>query len=143
MTPYASSYAPSAEADLANLYDYIAERASESIARNYINRIQDECESLAHTPMRGTIRDELGPNLRSIGFERRATILFRVERKVRKVTVLGVSYGGLQVEAPEWSCGPPRSASGLGVAQAPSSGSTLNGIWSSKCTLSPPPCSRM
>ncbi|HCK85103.1 MAG TPA: hypothetical protein DHW63_11495 [Hyphomonadaceae bacterium] len=61
MTPYASSYAPSAEADLANLYDYIAERASESIARNYINRIQDECESLADTPLRGTIRDEIAP----------------------------------------------------------------------------------
>lgn len=101
MTPCAFSYAPSAEADLANLYDYIAKRASESIARNYINRIQDECESLAHTPMRGTIRDELGPNLRSIGFERRVTILFRVERKARRVTVLGLFYGGRQVSVPE------------------------------------------
>lgn len=101
MTLYHFSYAASAEADLKSLYDYLAERVSEAVAGNYINRIQDACESLAHTPLRGTIRAEFGRGVRTIGFERRATIVFRVDRKARRVVVLGVAYGGRRLGVEE------------------------------------------
>lgn len=101
MTAYEVILSAAAERDLASLAAYIEAQAGARIAFNYIKRLEAEVASLNHTPMRGTIRDELGPNLRSIGFERRATILFRVERRARKVIVLGVFYGGRQVSAPE------------------------------------------
>ena len=83
---------PHAEADLETLYDYIAERAGAARAAGYIERITDHCARLEKLPERGTRRDDLRPGLRTLGFERRATIAFHIEPD--RVVIDRVFYGG-------------------------------------------------
>lgn len=71
-------YLPSAEADLASIYDWLAGVSSPDRAFGYVGRIQAACRSLTDFPHRGSPRDELEPGLRSIPFERRAAIYYRV-----------------------------------------------------------------
>lgn len=47
-------------------------------------------------PERGTRRDDVRPNLRTIGCKRRATIAFSIEQET--VVVHGVYYGGQNFE---------------------------------------------
>jgi plasmid stabilization system protein ParE len=42
---------------------------------------------------------EFGPGLRTIGFEKRVTILFAVDEDIARVEILGVFYGGRKVAA--------------------------------------------
>jgi hypothetical protein len=49
-------------------------------------------------PERGTKRDDLRPKLRTVGFRRRATILFEVDFAVRRVVIHGVYYAGRSFE---------------------------------------------
>jgi toxin ParE1/3/4 len=86
-----------ARADLFRLYDYIAVRSGRDRAGNYIDRIEAACLNLASFPVRGTRRDELSPELRTIGFERRVTIAFRV--KPGKVEIVRILYGGQDLKA--------------------------------------------
>ena len=85
-------FRPRAEGHLNELYDYIASQSSESIAIGYVRRIREACESLAHVPERGTKRDDILPGLRTIGFERRVTIAFRVLKT--RVEIVTIAYGG-------------------------------------------------
>ena len=88
-----------AEADLRNIYDWISERASPSVARGYIHRILGYLKSFEHFPARGTLRDEILPGLRIVGFERRVSVAFVVEE--REVVVLRLLYGGQPLALPE------------------------------------------
>ncbi len=75
--------------DLSELGDYIADRAGFEIAEAYISRIEDSCRALCDFPMRGSPRDDLVPGLRTVSFERRATIAYMVQgRYVRIMRVL-------------------------------------------------------
>ena len=85
-----------AQADIFALYEYIAEAAGLKRAGIYVDRIHAACMALSTFPERGTRRDDLSPGVRTIGFERRATIAFRVEAEI--VTILGVFYGGRDFE---------------------------------------------
>lgn len=89
-------FRPESEADLISLYDYIAERAGRRIAGGYIDRLEEACMALATFPKRGTRRDDILPGLRTIGFERRVTIAFRV-LKVR-VEIVTIAYAGRNFE---------------------------------------------
>jgi toxin ParE1/3/4 len=53
--------------------------------------------ALATFPERGTRRDELLPGLRTIGFERSATIAFRVLKS--QVEIVTIAYGGRDFES--------------------------------------------
>ena len=86
-----------ANADLTAIYDYIASQSSPETAIGYIRRIQAACLALAHFPERGTKRDDILKGLRTIGFERRATIVFRVLRT--RVEIVSIAYGGRSFEA--------------------------------------------
>ena len=86
---------PSAEADLDSLYDYIA-RDSPRNALEFTRRIRAKCADLTMFPQRGTLREDLEPGLRLLGFERRAVILFRVLKT--EVEVVRVLYGGRDLE---------------------------------------------
>lgn len=90
-------FTASAERQLDSLHRYIAERASEPAADRYVDRIIAFCEGLSTFPLRGAARDDLLPGLRTIGFERRATIAFSVTADA--VLVEGVFYGGQDFEA--------------------------------------------
>lgn len=85
-------FSPEAQDDLIELYDYIAEHASPDVALAYLTRIEACCLGLATFPERGTRRDDLAPGLRTLGFERRVTIAFQVDRHA--VMIARILYGG-------------------------------------------------
>lgn len=103
MATFDVAFLPAAQSDLIELYDYIAERAGLDAAGGYIDRIEAACLALATFPERGTRRADIRPGLRTIGFERRATIVFSVETDV--VFIVRVLYGGRDLkralDAPE------------------------------------------
>lgn len=55
-----------------------------------------DLHGLAEYPERGTKRDDLMSGLRTIGFERRVTIAFRVMKK--RVEIVSIAYGGRAFE---------------------------------------------
>ncbi len=86
-------FSPEAEADLV---DIVRHAASPTAAFRFAERIRTHCEGFALYPNRGVARDDLLPNLRVVGFERRATIAFRVEKDI--VTIARILYRGRNVE---------------------------------------------
>jgi len=85
-----------AEADLFALHRFIAEEAGLEVAGAYIDRIEAACLALADFPERGTRRDDIRRGLRTIGFERRATIAFQVKKA--EVVIVRIFYGGQDYE---------------------------------------------
>ena len=90
-------FRPAAEADLFALYRYIAEKSGAVRAGDYVSRIEEACMALATFPKRGPRRDDIAPGLRTIGFERRVTIAFRVLTDA--VEIVTVAYAGRDFES--------------------------------------------
>ncbi|MFZ4604055.1 MAG: type II toxin-antitoxin system RelE/ParE family toxin [Caulobacterales bacterium] len=84
--------APEAEADLAVIYDYVAQAASPQVAGAYLERVEAFVRGFETAAERGTTRDDVRPGLRIVGFERRITVAFVVEDQ--RVTILRLFYGG-------------------------------------------------
>lgn len=78
--------------DLKSIFLYVADAAGIDVAEGYDHRIRATCMSLADFPARGTPRDDLLPGLRSIAFERQATIAYRIEG--RQVLILRIMHHG-------------------------------------------------
>jgi plasmid stabilization system protein ParE len=93
---YRVIYSPEAEAQLVALYFYISAAASPEIAAKYTEDIVRQCEDLATFPLRGTVREEIRPGLRTVGYKKRVTIAFDVTES--QVTVHGIFYGGQNFE---------------------------------------------
>ena len=85
-------YTPDAGNDLDRIYNTIAEASSAITADRYDSRIRAFCERLEYGSERGTQRDDVRPDLRIVGFERRVTVAFVVEPD--QVVILRVFYGG-------------------------------------------------
>lgn len=96
MRRYEVSFRPHAEADLFDLYEYLAGRAGRETAGRYVSRIEAACMALERVPRRGTRRDDIRPGLRVMGFERRATIVFQV--LASEVVIMRIFYGGRDYE---------------------------------------------
>jgi toxin ParE1/3/4 len=90
-------FSEQAIADLENIYDYIAPRGGEQIARDYVARLYAYCLDFRVFPERGVRRDDLRPGLRLIGYRRQATIAFAVFG--HDVTILRIFQRGRDVEA--------------------------------------------
>lgn len=90
---------PEAEDDLVHLYTYIAHEASPRIAGHYVDRIRRFLDGLSYFPKRGTVRDELEPGLRVVGFEHRISIAFKVRDD--EVFVARILYAGRQLSRTE------------------------------------------
>lgn len=71
--------------DLISIEDWLVERAGAEIAANYIDRIVAQIRALDVFPNRGTPRNDLKPDVRSLGFERRITILYAVQHDVVQI----------------------------------------------------------
>jgi toxin ParE1/3/4 len=95
---YPVSFSAAAEADLFAIYDYIAEHAGGTIALRFVESIEKYCRGFENAPERGTRRNDLRPGLRTVGFRRRATILFEVDRNTRHVVIHGIYYAGRSIE---------------------------------------------
>lgn len=90
---------PAAEDDLAELYQFIAERSgSLDTAIGYVRRIRARCGDLLTFPQSGRSRDDLRPGLRILGFERRAVIAYKV-LPGGDVEIGRIFYGGRDYEA--------------------------------------------
>lgn len=94
---YRIRFTPAAEADLRNIHRYIAEQASPSVARGYVNRILGFLSGFDLFPERGALRADIRPGLRIVGFERRVSIAFVVE--AGDVVILRFLYAGQSFEA--------------------------------------------
>jgi toxin ParE1/3/4 len=90
-------FRPAAEADLNGLFDHLSLEASPRVAGDYVRRVHAACVGLETFPLRGAPRDDLGPGVRLLGFERRVAIAYAVEDD--EVVILGVFYGGRDFEA--------------------------------------------
>jgi toxin ParE1/3/4 len=93
------TFRPAAQADLLQIYQYIEQHGSAERAGAYIDRIEAACMALATFPRRGTLREDLAPGMRVVGFERRASIIFRVDDNV--VRIFRVLYAGRDYPS-EW-----------------------------------------
>lgn len=96
MKKFEISFRPHAEADLFRLYRRIAQESGHDIAGAYIGRIESACKALETFPKRGARRDDIRPGLRTMGFERRATIVFQV--KAEEAVIVRIFYGGQDYE---------------------------------------------
>lgn len=85
-----------AAADLDGIYDMIADAAGPHMALSYTLRIHRACMRIDLASERGTRRDDIRPELRILGFERRVTIAFVVLPE--RVTILRIFYGGADWE---------------------------------------------
>ncbi|MFZ1989100.1 MAG: type II toxin-antitoxin system RelE/ParE family toxin [Alphaproteobacteria bacterium] len=93
---YGIRFRPRAEADLIELYDYIAERSGANAAHGYVGRIRHACMDLSTFPKRGTARDDIRKGLRVLRFERRVLIVFEVRKAI--VVIARILYGGRDYE---------------------------------------------
>lgn len=93
---YTVVFDPAAEADLDEIAIWVAERANLEVAIGYVDRLVAFCQRLDVFPKRGTSRDDLLSGLRTIGFERRVLIAFRVQGDT--VSILRILYGGQDSE---------------------------------------------
>ena len=96
MKRYEVDFLADAIHDIDALFCYIAEENSLEIAARYLARIERFCFSLQTFPLRGTAVAGEVAGLRRMGFERRVTILFKVEEK--RVEILLILYGGQNLE---------------------------------------------
>ena len=98
MEHYAVVFTARAERQLADLYGMIAESGGEARADDYVGKIVAVCDALSIFPERGTKRDDIRPNLGTMGYDRRVTIAFSVNTTISTVAIHGVFYGGQDFE---------------------------------------------
>lgn len=94
---YTVVFTPEAEAQLIELYGYIAAEASAEIAARFTDGIVMYCESLRTFPVRGNRRDDIRPGLRVTSYRKRVAVAFHVDGD--RVNIIGVFYGGQDYEA--------------------------------------------
>lgn len=69
---------PEARDDLLAIYDWVALQADPETALRYTSRIETFAQRLSHFPNRGFARFDVALGLRTVVFERRVTICYRV-----------------------------------------------------------------
>ena len=91
-------FRPSANVDIAAIFEYIFEASrSSAVAGRFVRRIRDRCERIGDVPLGGRPRDDLAPGLRTVPFERSAVIAYIVEGGAVQIT--NIFYGGRDYEA--------------------------------------------
>lgn len=80
-------FRPAALADLEDIFRYVLRvSASPVVARRYVERLRARCGHIATLPLAGRPRDDLAPGLRSVAFERRVVIVYRVHNEAVEIT---------------------------------------------------------
>jgi toxin ParE1/3/4 len=93
MPRYELRYRPAALTDLEDIFRTVLRvSANPSVARRYVERIHARCRLIPTLPHAGRQRDDLAPGLRSVAFERRAVIIYRVVGETVEIT--NVFHGG-------------------------------------------------
>ncbi len=76
---YTVVFAPEAEDQLEELYLYIANQASSTVAERYTGAVVSCCEGLSLFPHRGVPREDIRPGLRLTNYKGRTVIAFAVD----------------------------------------------------------------
>jgi toxin ParE1/3/4 len=90
-------FAPEAQADLIQIYDYVARHGGHDRALAYAEKIEAACRRLANFPHRGLRRDDIRPGLLVVSFARRVTVGFSVDTTT--VTIIRILTAGQDVTA--------------------------------------------
>src|SRR5262249_16705482 len=91
-------FRPEALADLESIFHIVLQMsASQTTAEGFVRRIQERWRRIGNVPYGGIARDDLQTGLRTVPFERRAVIAYRVSSKAVEIT--NVFYGGRDYEA--------------------------------------------
>lgn len=69
------------------------------MAERYTNAVVETCERLALFPLRGVLREDIRSGLRVIHHSGRTLIAYAVDQAARLVSVIGVFYGGQDLDA--------------------------------------------
>jgi len=90
---------PLADGDLEAIYHFIA-KDSPGRAIAFVRRLRKFCFSLDEMPLRGRRRDDLAAGVRTITFERRVVVAYRVSND--DLTVLRLVYAGRDTGKVHW-----------------------------------------
>lgn len=85
---------PAVAEDLAAIAEMVAGYAGAQAAERRLQEIEAVVSSLAQTPLRGSLRDEIAPGLRAIPAGRKAVIAFSVDQARREVFVHVIGFAG-------------------------------------------------
>lgn len=69
------------------------------MAERYTGAVVETCERLALFPLRGVSREDIRPGLRVTHHGGRTLIAYAVDQAARLVSVIGVFYGGQDLDA--------------------------------------------
>jgi plasmid stabilization system protein ParE len=92
-------FAATASAQLEAIKEYIAAAADAATAERYVDAVINHCLDLEMFPQRGMRRDDLRPGLRIMNYRKRVSIAFLVDDDAPLVTIIGVLYGGQDLDA--------------------------------------------
>lgn len=85
---------PEIERDLDDIALLIAEYAGLETAYRKITEIETSIAAFAETPHKGSVRDEIFPNLRAIPTARKGVLSFVVDDESQTVFIVSVTYAG-------------------------------------------------
>ena len=94
-------FRPAAQADLLAIYLYIADHAGPSVAADYVTRMRVFCARLDQMPLRGRLRADLGEGIRTLAFEGRATVVYRVDDlgvRIIRILSAGRDYSSEEID---------------------------------------------
>jgi toxin ParE1/3/4 len=91
-------YRPEAVDDLEEIFRFVLDLSRDRhTARRFVERIRERCRRIGETPLGGTPRDDLAPGIRTVPFERRAVVAYRMVDGAVEIT--NIFYGGRDYEA--------------------------------------------
>ena|SRR5688572_19285861 len=88
-----------AEADLSNIRAHLESAVSAAFADAFIDQVFSYFAGYSDFPYRGTMRDDVRPGVRLVGWRKILTIAFKISEPTEKVVILGVFYRGRDVIA--------------------------------------------
>jgi toxin ParE1/3/4 len=91
---YRIRFHPAVADDLASIAELIANYAGPKAAERRLSKIEAVINSLADTPLKGSVRAQIAPDLRAIPAERKAVVTFTVDEAGCEVLVHAISYAG-------------------------------------------------
>ncbi|MBS1814147.1 MAG: type II toxin-antitoxin system RelE/ParE family toxin [Acidobacteria bacterium] len=99
MKEFTVRFSPRANSHLAQIGSYLSKEAGQGSSKKFIGNLIADCKSLAIFPERGTLQQALGAGVRTCGWRRRVTIVFRVISQRSEVEILAIYYAGQDVSS--------------------------------------------
>ncbi len=94
MRRYRVIFSPEARRDINSLYDWIALNASPMTARRFIEQLETFILKFDLFPRHGTMRADLGKDVRTVPYRKRHTVAFRIVEERGVVEILEINHTG-------------------------------------------------